>query len=145
LEGKMVYLILFAIFGGTIASLVFLLIYKRHIKKYDTIKEKSFIINSPKIFGTINLILALVFGIWFIINPSVFSQNETIENKIVYILFSIFAMYFYVLALPLSIGSTVLTLFLKKNLSKLRFLYYTITNITASIILFGLTYFILRK
>ena len=141
----MVFLVLFTVFGGAIASLVFFFIYKRHIKKYGTVKEKSFTINAPKIFGTINIFLVLVFGLWFVINPSHFSQNETIDNKIVFILFSIFVMYFYVLALPLSIGSVSLTLLLKKHINKLIFLYGFFTNTIASIILFVLTYFILRK
>jgi hypothetical protein len=49
------------------------------------------------------------------------------------------------LALPLSIGSTVLTLFLKKSISRIRFLYYIFTNVIASIVLFILIYLILNK
>jgi hypothetical protein len=47
--------------------------------------------------------------------------------------------------LPLSIGSTILTLFLKKSISKIIFLYYILTNVIASIILFILNYLILNK
>jgi hypothetical protein len=141
----MLYLILFTLISGVIASFLFFLIFKRHIRKNGNVKEKSFIVNAPKIFGTINIILAVVFGIWYVSNPSAFSQNEPVNNKIVFILLSIFFTYFYVLALPLSIGSSVLTLFLKKSISKIRFLYYILTNIIASIILFILNYMILNK
>ena len=141
----MLYLIIFTIISGAVASFLFLFIFKRHIKKNGNIKEKSFIINAPKIFGTINFILAVVFGTWYVLNPSAFSQNEPVNNTIVSILLSIFFTYFHVLALPLSIGSTVLTVFLKKSISKIRFLYYIFTNVIASVILFILNYLILNK
>lgn len=141
----MLYLIVFAIVTGAIASFIFFTIYKKHIKKYETIKEKSFLVNAPKIFGTINCIISLVFGIWYSMNPSAFSENQTIDSTVVYILMTIFFIYFHILALPLSIGSVTLTLLLKKNISKIRFLYYILTNIIASILLFVLTYLILNK
>lgn len=141
----MLYLVLFTLISGVIASVLFLFIFKRHIKKNRSVKEKSFTINAPKIFGTINIILVAVFGIWYVLNPSAFSQNEPINNKLVFILLSIFFTYFHVLALPLSIGSTILTLFLKKSISKIIFLYYILTNVIASIILFILNYLILNK
>ena len=141
----MLFLISFTIISGAVASFLFILIFKRHIKKNGNVKRKSFIINAPKIFGTINFILMVVFGIWYVSNPSAFSQNEPVDNKIIFILLSVFFTYFYVLALPLSIGSTVLTLFLKKSISRIRFLYYIFTNVIASIVLFILIYLILNK
>ena len=141
----MLYLIPFTLISGALVSLLFIFIFKRHIKKNGNVKEKSFTINTPKIFGTINIILAVIFGIWYISNPSSFSQNESVDSKIAFILLSIFFTYFYVLALPLSIGSITLTLFLKKSISKVRFLYYILTNSIASIILFTIIYLVLNK
>ena len=141
----MLYLILFTLIAGAIASFLLLFIFKRHIKKNGNVKEKSFTINAPAIFGTINIILAIIFGIWYVSNPSAFSQNEPVDNKVLFILLSIFFTYFHILSLPLSIGSTILTLFLKKNINKIRFLYYILTNVIAAIILFILNYLILNK
>jgi len=141
----MLYLILFTLIAGAAVSFLFRFIFKRHIKKNGNVKKKSFTINAPAIFGTVNIILAIVFGVWYVSNPSAFSQSEPIDNKIVFILLSIFFTYFHVLALPLSVGSTVLTLFLKKSINKIRFIYYILTNAIASIILFTLNYLILNK
>jgi hypothetical protein len=140
-----VLLAIFAIITGAIASFLFIFILKRHIRKNGTVKEKSFIINVPKIFGTINIILAVVFGIWYIINHSAFSQNEQIGNMFVLVFLHIFFTYFHILALPLSIGSIVLTLFLKKYIKRIWFVYYILTNAIATTILFPLIYFILNK
>jgi hypothetical protein len=104
---KMLYLILFTFISWAVVSFLFVFIFKRHVKKNGNVKEKSFIVNVPKVFGTINIMLAIVFGIWYVSNPSAFSQNEPIDNKIVFILLSIFFTYFHVLALPISIGSTI--------------------------------------
>jgi hypothetical protein len=140
----MLHLITFTVVAGTIASLVFFFVYKRHIKKNGTLKEKSFTRNAPKIFGSINLILALFFSIWFIVNPSAFSQSEAIDNKMLLVLSHIFYTYFHIFALPLNIGSTTLAVLLKKHISKIKFAYYILTNVIASILLFILTYLILN-
>jgi hypothetical protein len=140
----MIHLITFTVVAGTIASFVFFFVYKRHIKKNGTLKEKSFTRNAPKIFGSINLILALFFGIWFIINPSAFSQSEAIDSKMLLILSHIFYTYFHIFALPFSIGSVTLTVLTKKYLGKMGFAYYMLTNVIASILLFILTYLILN-
>lgn len=140
----MLYLTSFAVITGTIASFAFFLVYKRSVKKMgNRLMKKSFIMKTPKIFGSINIFLAVFFGIWFIVNPSAFSQDTSIDNKVVFILLSIFYTYFYILALPLSIGSTTLTILLKKIVSKTRFLYCLLTNVVASILLFFLSYLIL--
>jgi hypothetical protein len=144
----MLFLVLFAVIGGSLASLIFFLIYKRHIKKNGTVKEKSFTLNAPKIFGTVNIILAIVFLVWYIIKPEAFSENATIENKIFYISFSIFAMYFYIFAMPLSIASAFSSIMLlKKNsyIGGIKFAYYVSTNIIAAIILFIISYLVFGK
>jgi uncharacterized membrane protein len=140
----MLYLITFSVVAGSIASVVFFFVYKRHIKKNDTLKEKSFTKNAPKIFGSINFILALFIGIWLIINPLAFSQSETVDNQMLLILSHIFYTYFHIFALPLNIGSAALTVLLKKHISKTKFAYYMMTNVIASILLFILTYLILN-
>jgi hypothetical protein len=141
----MVFLIPFTIFAGTIVSLVFLFVYKKHIKKHGTVMEKSFTANAPKIFGTVNVFLSLAIGIWYIANPSAFAQEGGIDNRIAFVVLSIFYTYFHVLALPISIGCTALSVLIKKYISKLWFLYCILTNIIASILLFVLTYLILNK
>jgi hypothetical protein len=141
----MVYLLIFTIISGAIVSFIFFLIYKRHIKKFGTIQEKSFTMNAPKIFGSINILLSLVFGLWFIVNPSMFSSDiQMPKNKIILILSHIFFTYFYVFASPLSIASSVLSIITKKTLRKTTFLYTIIVNIIASILLFLLTFLILN-
>jgi hypothetical protein len=146
--GNMLYLIVFTILAGLIASLVFFLIYKRHVKKYGAVKEKSFTLNAPEIFGSINIILAVVFLVWYIVNPDAFSADTTIENKILYILFSIFAAYFYIFAMPLSIASVFSSIaLLKKNgyISGTKFVYCVLTNIIATSILFIISYLVLSQ
>ena len=140
----MLYLISFTVVAGTIASLVFFFAYKRHIKKNGTLKEKSFTKNVPKIFGSINIVLVLLIGIWFIVSPSGFSQSEAVDNKMLLILSHIFYTYFHILALPLNIGSVTLTVLMKKHINNTRFMYYMLTNVIASICLFILTYLILN-
>jgi Ca2+/Na+ antiporter len=100
----MLYVLLFTLISGTIASLLFFLIYKRHLKQNGTIQEKSFVMNAPKIFGSINILLGIILGIYFIINPSAFSSDVAMpSNKIILLLSHIFFSYFYFFALPLSI------------------------------------------
>jgi hypothetical protein len=141
----MVFLIPFTVITGAVASLAFFFIYKRHIRKHGMVKEKSFTINAPKIFGTANVILALAIGIWYIVDLTAFAQEGGIDNRIAFAALSIFYTYFHILALPISIGCTVLSVFIKKYISKLRFSYYMVTNVIASILLFVLTYLILNK
>lgn len=141
----MLYLISFTIVAGAIASLAFFLVYKRHIKKNEMFKEKSFIMNASKVFGSINIIIALFLGVWYAINPTAFSQDTTINNKIAFVLMSIFSVYFYIFALPLNIGAITLTVLLKKRISKTRYTYCIVTNAIAAILLFILSYLILSK
>lgn len=142
----MFYLILFTIIAGAIASLAFYFLYKRHINKNGLIKEKSFIMIAPKIFGSINTLLALFFGIWYVIDPTAFSQGETIDNKIVFVLVSILYIYFYIFALPLNIGSITLTTLLKKRINSGRYIYDIATNTLAAMLLFiFLSYLVLSK
>jgi hypothetical protein len=140
----MLYLLIFTVITGSIASFAFFYVYKRHIRKNGVFKEKTSIKNIPKLFGTVNIMLALFFGIWFVINPSAFAHNEAIDSIIAIILLHILFTYFHVLALPLSIGSATLTILIKPFIKKKRFMYYMFTNVMASILLFILTYLILN-
>jgi hypothetical protein len=90
-------------------------------------------------------LLGIIFGIWFIANPSAFSADiQMSENKIILVLSHIFFTYFYVFALPLSIASSVLSIITRKALRKTTFLYSIMTNVISSIVLFLLTFFILN-
>jgi hypothetical protein len=140
-------MIQFTVIAGIIASYVFYFIYKRHINKNGIIKEGSLIINAPKIFGSINIILSLIFVIWRIVTISAFTKIEIIDTKV--IIFSIISLvlrYLYlfypILALPLSIGFVILSLLIRKNLNKLRFMYCFISNVIASIMLFIIMYLV---
>jgi hypothetical protein len=142
---NMLYLSLFAVILGALFSGLFLFILKRHKKKNEDVKKRSFIINAPVIFGTINIIIILVIGIWYILNPGIFSKNVQIKNQFLLILSHIFYTYFYILAMPLSIGSVVLSLFLKENIAKKRYFYGIIANSVSIIAFFTLSLIILKR
>jgi hypothetical protein len=143
----MTFFTLYITITGVIIGSIFFLVYKRHLKKNNVVKEKSFTLNAPKIFGTINIIIAFVFLVWYILDPEAFSASVVIENKFLFILSSIFFMYFYILAIPLSIASAFSSIILKKNeyISGIKFAYYISTNVIAAIILFIISYLVSGK
>jgi hypothetical protein len=140
-------MIQFTIIAGIIVSYVFYFIYKRHIHKNGIIKEESFMISAPKIFGSINIILLLIFVLWRIVTISAFTEIEIIDTKviifsIIYWVLTYLYSFYPILALPLSIGFVVLSLLIRKNLNKLRFIYCFISNLIASIMLFIIIYLV---
>jgi hypothetical protein len=128
---------IFAIVTGAVLSLIFIFLDKKTVRKEKTTNNKSFLIYVPVIFGTVNVILSVIFLISLIFFPDVFSKNITFENKNINFLYNIFSMYFYVLASPVSVCMVTLTIILKKNrnISGMKFLYCIITNITGAIVL----------
>lgn len=137
----MLFIICYCIFGGAAAFGLLYLIYRRKVKK-DNLTKKSFLYVMPPIIGIINFILAGIFMLLYVLNPASFSPEQTITSPVAYVLFTIFSTYFYVLALPLSIGCVGISVMLYKkqyNGGK-KFVISTITNSVGAVLLAILTY-----
>ena len=85
---------------------------------------------------------AAAFELIYILNPASFSSEQTISSPIAYVLLTIFSTYFYVVALPLSIGCTGISVVLYKNqyISSKRCAVSTITNSIGAVLLAVLIY-----
>ncbi len=87
--------------------------------KEQALKSRG--VENYKIVGCINLGLVVIFLLLYLMDPSLFSKDTTINNSYIYVAFSILASYYYILAAPLSIASALIML---KNKSEKK-LYYT--------------------
>lgn len=136
-EYRMLYMILFTIIGGGVASILARLLYKKF-------RGGNKIHYVPYIFGVINLLLSSLFMIWFIVNPDAFSSDAVIESQVVYVLFTIFATYFYICALPISIGCITLSYYMIRNkeISESKFYLSVCLNGFSIILLFVITYLV---
>jgi hypothetical protein len=99
----MLFIIGYGIIGGGIAFGLLYLMYRQKTKN-NNLKSKSFLCVVPPIIGVINCVLDGIFILLYILNPASFSSEQSIVSPIAYVLFTIFSIYFYMLALPLSIG-----------------------------------------
>ena len=137
----MLYIISFCIFGGAAAFGLLFLMYRRKIRN-NTLNSKSIFIKAPSVIGVINLTLAAAFMLLYVLNPESFSPDQTIASPVAYILFTIFCTYFYIMALPLSIGYAAMTVILsvKQIISRTRFLVSISTNSLGAALLAILIY-----
>lgn len=111
----MAFIAVYCVLGGGTAFGLLYLIYRNKVKK-GTIEKDKFLHNAPLIIGIINFVLAASFLLAYILNPTSFSSEQTIVSPVLYVLFTIFSTYFYVVAMPLSIGSAgISTLLYKKS------------------------------
>jgi|GEM_PF-1359782 len=109
----MTIMILFLVGSGLISCGIFYAIYLKK-KKNDKLERDNFK-KLPLIIGIVNLILATFILLLFINNPQSFQTQQDIVWNIGTVLFTIFTVYFYILALPLSIGEILVTVLLKKD------------------------------
>ena len=127
--------------GGGIAFGLLYWIYRMKVKR-NTLTEKSLYNTLPPVVGVINLLLAAAFTLLFILNPEAFSPEQTISSPVAYALFTVFCTYFYIAALPLSIGYVAMTaiLFAKQFLSNRKFIVSTASNSVGALMLAVLIY-----
>jgi len=88
---------LFAFLYVIISTLIIYGIYLLVSKKWNKLTVKN-----PLILSVINLILTLSFLALFIAIPSSFDTDVSINNPLIFMLFLIFATYFYLLIIPIS-------------------------------------------
>ncbi|MGX7245056.1 hypothetical protein ACWOC1_09400 [Enterococcus quebecensis] len=96
----------YAIVGGGLFYLIEGIIVKR---------KKINLCRFHKVTGYINLCLALGFLLIYFINQDIFSKDVTISNEIIYICFSILAIYYYVLALPIALANSLIIIRIKNK------------------------------
>jgi len=115
------------------------MIYKK--KKRKQILENTLFSKTPLMFGIVNALMAIGFLLLYFNNLSAFETQEEIVWNFGTILFTLFTIYFYILALPISIGELMIIHKLKKDNLVNEGYYYTSTilNIVAVITLFVLT------
>lgn len=137
----MIFIIGYCILGGVIAFGLLYWMYQRKVKR-NSLTNKSFLCVAPPIIGAINCILAGTFMVLYILNPASFSSEQNIISPVAYVLFTIFSIYFYILALPLSIGCTGISvvLYKKQHISIKKHVLITVTNCIGAILLAILTY-----
>ena len=97
----------------------------------------------PLILGIINFISLMVFSVWFLLEPSSFSNDKEVIWNIWMILFTIYTFYFYIFAVPTSFGMYLVSKYCsKKSKNKLYFISSHLNLLSC----FGLTiliYFIM--
>lgn len=137
----MLFLIGYCILGGSIVFGLLYLMYQRKTKK-SNLKSKSFLCAAPPIIGAINCVLAGIFMSLYIFNPASFFSEQIIASPVAYVLFTIFSTYFYILALPLSIGCAGISvvLYKKQYISGKKYVFSIVTNCIDAILLALLTY-----
>lgn len=88
-------------------------IYNRKIKKGSI--NNSVLLKIPPIAGVFNFVIAGAFLLLFILKPTAFSSEQTIQSPLMNVFFTIFSTYFYILALPLSLGYVGISILLKQK------------------------------
>jgi len=88
---------LFAFGYAIVSTFILYLVYLLVSKKSD-----RFRIRKPLVISIVNFILTVSFLLFFIVSPTSFTADNTIDNTFLYVAFSIFASYFYLLIIPIS-------------------------------------------
>lgn len=104
-----------------ISTGVFLGIYWVLSKRISQLK-----IRKPFVLTVVNFLITVVILGLFLLNPEAFSEEAAIEPGVIYILFSIFATYFYLIIIPLAGIQTIITL--KNNLYRNRSKKYMVVG-----------------
>lgn len=102
----------FALVYSIISTGIFVLVYLAVSKKWSRLT-----IRKPLIVSMVNFLLTVLVFSLFLFNPASFGSNVAIDNKADYILFSVFATYFYIFIIPLAGLQIVVTL--KNNCHRL--------------------------
>lgn len=141
----MLFIIGYCIIGGGITFGLLYLMYRQKFKN-NNIKSKSFLCVVPSVIGVINCVLVGTFTLLYMLNPASFSSEQSIVSPIAYVLFTIFCIYFYVLALPFSIGCAGISVVLYKHqyIGNKKCVLSIFTNCIGAILLALLTYQIFR-
>lgn len=131
----------YIVIGGAATFGLLYWVYRRKINK-GTLSTKSTYARIPPIVGLVNFILPSSFMTLYVLAPALFSPDQTISSPIMYVLFTLFSVYFYVLAMPLSMGCIGLAtiLYQKQYLSKSKFIFSTSSNGIGTVLLAALIY-----
>ncbi|QUI25424.1 hypothetical protein HZI73_25390 [Vallitalea pronyensis] len=135
-------MILFLVIGGGMSCGIFYMIYGKK-RKQDKLSSSLFI-KLPLVFGIINSIMAISFFLLYLYDSTLFINEENIVWNFATVLFTLFTIYFYILAPLISIGELMVTMLLKRDgIISLKYFYMSITtNAIACITLLTLTYII---
>lgn len=117
------------------SGVVFYFIFRYLNKKTNRINAKKI----PFVFGYINLFLGAIFLGMYFMNPSAFSPDVVIDNRVLYLLMAIFSTYFYMIAPGISTGNLAV-IYKQRQQGLIRekhFYLASIINLTA-VVCFGL-------
>lgn len=124
--------------GGGLSYWLFTFQYKRRVKM-DRL-DRGLYLKTPIMMGGINLVMAMIFSFWYISSPEVFASEQEIVWNIGTVFFTLFTIYFYILAIPVSIGEIIKThlLYRDGHVKQSYLILSMISNGLASLILFFL-------
>ena len=97
----------------------------------------------PLILGIINFISLTIFTVWFLLEPSSFSNDKEILWNIWMILFTIYTFYFYIFAVPTSFGMYLASNYYSKRTKNKLYLISSHLNLLSCFGLTILIYFII--
>lgn len=98
----------------------------------------------PGIIGVVNTGMLLCFGLWFVMDPGSFSSEKEIVWSLWMVVFTVFTMYFYILAVPTSVAMYFLEYHISEDRNTRKSNLIRGLNVGSSIGLLILMYFILK-
>jgi len=124
----MLFVILDCLIGGIVIYGFCYLVYQNRTK--DPAARVTIITRSACVVGLLNMVLGTVYLTQYFMNPAAFSEHAEFSSAAAYWMFSIFANYFYLLAMPLSAGLIgILSLALKQRRTGIKpYLFNVVTN-----------------